>query len=79
MQSRGNSASESALVIRPFSVSIPYEINLVRPRYRAASIQVDAMTNALISEAQELSSQLFNLVGSGSIHSAGDIDVRNQG
>lgn len=79
MQSRCNSATKSALVIRPFSVSIPYEINLVRPRYRAASIQVDAMTNALISEAQELSSQLFNLVGSGSIHSAGDIDVRNQG
>ena len=50
-----------ALVIRPFSVSISYEISLIRPLYRAASPQLDAMANALEEEAKYLSDQLAQL------------------
>ena len=61
VQTRGMGA-DAALVIRPFSVSIPYEISLVRPLYRAASSQVDAMANALAEEAKNVSKQLDDLL-----------------
>lgn len=46
--------SDPALLIRPFSVPIPYAIHLVRPRYRAANTQVDAMVTALVAQAEAL-------------------------
>jgi DNA-binding transcriptional LysR family regulator len=59
---KGVRGEASALVIRPFSVAIPYEICLVRPLYRAANSQVTAMANALSEQAENLSKQLGDLL-----------------
>ncbi len=45
---------DPALVIRPFSVPIPYAIHLVRPLYRGANAQVDTMVAALVAQARAL-------------------------
>ncbi len=62
MPGRGGADSKVALVVRPFSVSIPYEISLVRPLYRAASTQAETMSKAIQAEAQELSKRLIDLL-----------------
>jgi DNA-binding transcriptional LysR family regulator len=56
---------DHGLVVRPFSVSIPYEISLVRPLYRAANTQADALAGVIQAEAQALAKELDGLLCSG--------------
>jgi len=61
---------DPALLIRPFSVAIPYAIHLVRPRYRGANGQVEAMVEALARQAVALQQAMSQAMTSSGGHLA---------
>ncbi|TAT59144.1 LysR family transcriptional regulator, partial [Enterobacter cloacae] len=48
----------SEIVIRPFSLSVPFTVSLIRPLHRPASALVDAFTGHLIEHAREVALRL---------------------
>ena len=50
--------AENGIVIRPFSVSVPFTVSLIRPLHRPASALVDAFSQHLIEGIPALKIQL---------------------
>ncbi|MEX9252493.1 LysR family transcriptional regulator [Pseudenterobacter timonensis] len=52
----------SDIVIRPFSVSVPFTVSLVRPRHRPSSSLVEAFTAHLTAQARQVVQRLPDLL-----------------
>ena len=48
----------SDIVIRPFSLSVPFTVSLIRPLHRPASALVDAFTEHLMEHARQVALRL---------------------
>ncbi|WP_449556968.1 LysR family transcriptional regulator [Huaxiibacter chinensis] len=52
----------SGVVIRPFSVSVPFSVSLIRPLHRPVSALVEAFTAHLMQQAEHLAQRLPALI-----------------
>ncbi|MFV8074298.1 LysR family transcriptional regulator, partial [Enterobacter cloacae complex sp.6730661] len=51
----------SGVVLRRFSVSVPFTVSLIRPLHRPASALVDAFSEHLIAHARQVALRLPDL------------------